>query len=89
MPMVSLITQDRTARGFPATGFAAFFARLRDNRRAARDLAMLREIDPHLLADIGLDRLVREDTQRELYQAALWHGWHGVNCNIRKRGPRP
>ena len=36
-------------------GFAAFFARIRENRRAPRELAMLREIDPHLLADIGFE----------------------------------
>ena len=75
MSMLSLITPNRAARRFPATGFAAFFARIRDNRRAARELAMLREFEPHMLADIGLDRfnLVHEEIQRELYQAARGH----------------
>ena len=74
MSMLSLIIPNRTARRFPATGFAAFFARIRDSRRAARELAMLREIEPHLLADIGLDHLAHEQIQRKLYQATPGHG---------------
>ena len=89
MSMHSLVIPHRTATRFPVTGLAAFFARIRANRRTARDLAMLREIEPHILADIGLDHLMPEEIQRELFQAALWHGWHGVNCNNRKRGPLP
>jgi hypothetical protein len=91
MSMLSFITTCWTATRFPATGFAAFFARIRDNRRAARKLAMLREFDPHMLADIGLDHfnLVHEEIQRELYQSVQGHGRHGMNRDIRKRRPRP
>jgi uncharacterized protein YjiS (DUF1127 family) len=83
MSMPSVITTHRTATRFPATGFAAFFARIHDNRRAARELAMLWKFEPHMLADIGLDRfnLVHEEIQRELYQAAQGHGRQSVNCN--------
>ena len=32
-------------------------------------LAMLREVDPHLLVDIGFEHLAHEQIQRRLYQA--------------------
>ena len=68
MSMLSLGTTHRTVRGFPATSIAAFFVRIRDSRRAARDLAMLREIEPHLLADIGFEHLAHEQILRRLHQ---------------------
>ena len=74
MSMLSLIATHRTVTRFPAAGLAAFFARIRENRRAARDLSMLREIEPHLLADIGLDHLVHEQIRRKLYRATHGHG---------------
>jgi uncharacterized protein YjiS (DUF1127 family) len=60
MSMLSRVTTHRTVKGFSATGITAFIARIRENRRAARDLAMLREIEPHLLADIGFEHLAHE-----------------------------
>jgi uncharacterized protein YjiS (DUF1127 family) len=69
MSMLSSVTTHRTVTGFPAIGIAALFARIRENRRAVRDLAMLREIEPHLLADIGFEHLAHEQIQRRLDQA--------------------
>lgn len=61
------------------SGLAAWLNRWADGIRArrcmARDMAALRSFDPHILADIGLNRfnLLPEEVQEEHYRAALGH----------------
>ena len=71
MSMFSLIDNRRGATRSVTDRFAALFARIRDSRRAVRDLADLREIGPHLLADIGFDDLAQEELQRR-HQTTTW-----------------
>jgi uncharacterized protein YjiS (DUF1127 family) len=80
MTMHSSIRTTATIPSFTAVAMR-LFAAIRNRHRMARELAMLRKFEPHMLADIGLSRfnLMPEEAQEALYREALldsgWKAW--------------